>query len=252
MLIKRNESLAQEFISKYGNYGIESREEIKSYIAALQKYGKECAAKGIIPSLEEFEEIYPNNPFDFTKRLNDPLENEIIEALNGYTQEMLLLIRELSSNPNLNRLIDNQITKNNNSILILTDYMKSGLIFKILNEMNEPEKSRLLQLRESEEDIKKIEKLPSELRTLIMKSFYDDLSTDKDYFCIEHGLNSEEEFLVYLKATQNQQILELAADIRQDVSDDQTGFFTLVADAVDEMAHKALYKSIFIIPPDKD
>ena len=252
MLIKRNEALAQEFISKYGNYGIERHKDIKDYIDELQKYSKECTAKGVIPSLEEFEEIYPNNPFDFTKRLNDSLKNEIIEVLNGYTQEMLLLIKELSSNHNLNSLINDQIIKNNSSISILICDMESGLIFNTLNEMDEPEKSRLLQLRESEEDIKEIEKLPPELRTLIMKSFYDDLSTDKDYFCIEHGLNSEEEFLVYLKATQNQQILELASDIRQDVSDDQTGFFTLVADAVDEMAHKALYKSIFIIPPYKN
>lgn len=252
MLIKRNEALAQEFISKYGNYGIERHKDINDYIDELQKYSKECSAKGIIPSLEEFKKGYFNNTLDFTKRLNDSLKNEIIEALNGYTQEMLLLIKKLSSNHNLNSLIDNQIIKNNSSISILICDMESGLIFNTLNEMDEPEKSRLLQLRESEEDIKEIEKIPSELRTLIMKSFYDDLSTDKDYFCIEHGLNNEEEFLGYLMATQNKQLLELASDIRQGASGNQTGPEMLVADFIDSVVNKVLHKSIFIIPPDKD
>lgn len=255
MLIKKNEAIAQEFISKYRNYGVQEMNSINDYFNAMEQYKKECRVKGTSPTLEEFEKIYPENPFDIKTKSKDPLEDEIKQVLSRYTQEMLVLIETMSSNFELNQLISNQIMGNNSSIRSMIDGMESGYIFENLNNMNEFEKSRLLQLRESDEDIKsksyEILKLPSNIKSLIIKSFEDDLSSDKAYFCIEHDLNSEEEFLFYQKAITNQKILQIADDIKQ-MGQNDTGVVKIVSDHIDDMAYSSLHKSTIIIPPDLD
>lgn len=255
MLIKMNEAIAQEFISKYRNYGAQQTNPINDYFNAMEQYKKECRVKGTSPTLEEFEKIYPGNPFDIKTKTKDPLEDEIKQVLSRYTQEMLVLMETMSSNFKLNRLILNQIMGNNSSIRSMIDGMESGYIFENLNNMSEFEKSRLLQLRESDEDIKsksyEILKLPSNIKSLIIKSFEDDLSSDKAYFCIEHDLNSEEEFLFYQKAITNQKILETADDIKQ-MGQNDTGVVKIASDHIDDMAYSSLHKSTIIIPPDSD
>lgn len=255
MLIKMNEAIAQEFISKYRNYGAQQTNSIDAYFNAMEQYKKECRVKGTSPTLEEFEKIYPGNPFDIKTKTKDPLEDEIKKVLSGYTQEMLVLIEKMSSNFLLNQLISNQIMKNNTSIELMINDMESGCIFADLNNMNEFEKFRLLQLRESDEDIKsksyEILKLPSNIKALIIKSFEDDLSSDKAYFCIEHDLNSEEEFLFYQKAITNQKILQIADDIKQ-MGQNDTGVVKIVSDHIDDMAYSSLHKSTIILPPDSD
>lgn len=255
MLIKMNEAIAQEFISKYRNYGAQQTNLINDYFNAMEQYKKECRVNGTSPTLEEFEKIYPGNPFDIKTKTKDPLEDEIKQVLSGYTQEMLVLIETMSSNYLLNQLISNQIMENNSSIRSMVDGMESGYIFEDLNNMNEFAKTRLLQLRESDEYIKskeyKILRLPSNIKSLIIKSFEDDLSSDKAYFCIEHDLNSEEEFLFYQKAITNQKILEIADDIKQ-MGQNDTGVVKIVSDHIDDMAYSSLHKSTIIIPPDSD
>lgn len=221
----------------------------------MEQYKKECRVNGTSPTLEEFEKIYPGNPFDIKTKTKDPLEDEIKQVLSGYTQEMLVLIETMSSNYLLNQLISNQIMENNSSIRSMVDGMESGYIFEDLNNMNEFAKTRLLQLRESDEYIKskeyKILRLPSNIKSLIIKSFEDDLSSDKAYFCIEHDLNSKEEFLFYQKAITNQKILEIADDIKQ-MGQNDTGVVKIVSDHIDDMAYSSLHKSTIIIPPDSD
>lgn len=78
------------------------------------------------------------------------LEDEIKQVLSGYTQEMLVLIETMSSNYLFNRLISDQIMKNNSSIKSMVEGMESGSIFEDLNNMSKFEKIILLQLRESE------------------------------------------------------------------------------------------------------
>lgn len=251
MLIKMNEAIAQEFISKYRNYGREEVESLNHYFEAMEQYKKECRIKGISPTLEEFQKIYPVNPLDNKIKSQDGLEDEIKQILSGYTQEMLVLIEKISSNSLLNVLISDRIMKNNISIKILIDDMESGYIFEKLNNMDEFEKYRLLELRENDEDIKsksyKILKIPSEIKSLIAKSFNDNLSSDKAYFCMEHDLKSEEEFLFYQKAINNQKMLQIGDNIKQISKSDTTGVVEMVAGQVDGMVYDSLYKSTVII-----
>lgn len=91
-------------------------------------------------------------------------------------------------------------------------------------------------------------KLPSNIKSLIIKSFEDYLSSDKAYFCIEHDLNSKEEFLLYQKVITNQKILQIADDIKQ-MGQNDTGVVKIVSDHIDDMAYSSLHKSTIIIPP---
>lgn len=77
MLIKMNEAIAQDFISKYRNYGVQQMNPINNYFNAMEQYKKECRIKGTDPTLEEFQEIYPENPFDIKTKTKDPLEDEL-------------------------------------------------------------------------------------------------------------------------------------------------------------------------------
>ena len=85
-----NETLAQEFISKYRNYGEKETRSINTYFNSLQKYKEECRAKGTSVTLGKFEKIYSENTFDIKTKLKNPLEDEIKQVLNDYTQEILV------------------------------------------------------------------------------------------------------------------------------------------------------------------
>ena len=94
-------------------------------------------------------------------------------------------------------------------------------------------------------------KLPSNIKSLITKSFDDYLSSDKAYFYIKHDLNSEEEFLFYQKTITNQKILEIADDIKQ-MGQNDTGVVKIVSDHIDDMAYSSLFKSVTILPTDSN
>lgn len=211
MLIKHNnEEVFNKFIEEYKDFGKEYEEEISKYEKEKDYLQKDKNIKDL--SQDDFYATI----LAATKLtlIYDGLKKRIDSVLSQFTQEMLIRIvaESISVNKILAEVCHAKLIENSVSIDHLNNYYKSGRIFGYLNEISEEQKNRLLELRETNEDIDlglsvKIFSLSEELKKLIRKSLTSDLREELEEFLKENNITNLTDFEIHKIVTENEKIM---------------------------------------------
>lgn len=234
MLIKQNEKLVDLFINEFASYG--------SNIAKVEKYYSsklETINQKIKLGEGQYNETYVNELFDsyFTthrealervKEQNKEKEELLRKTVKNFTQDMLVAICKKSDNKFLNEVLLDEIRENNARIEFLNGVaLESGLIFELVEGMDEEELERTMMLRENSEELRIDDRVLSSLDNRILGYVQKvkaggNLQDEKQKYCNENGIKSELEFQFNKNRIRNEYLLKEASEI-QELFNDLTG-----------------------------
>lgn len=204
-----------EFLEKYKDYG-------KEYKKELEQLSNRC-----INMTQQNNEIFAKRLSEEIEALSNRLQEEekqVRESMKDFSQEELSIIYNSTDNNELKELVIKQVQKNNSRINMFNEYVKNGYIFTYLEEMPNPDEQRkkILKLRETDIDLKigdeEILKLSPKVRQYVYKSAQGDLSKEKEEFCREKNIKSEEEFIFYVNNAMYKGLRVLSTDIQEMVN----------------------------------
>lgn len=249
MVIKQNEKLVDLFINEFASYGSNIAELEKLYSSKLETINQKVKlGEG------HYDVTYVNELLDsyFTthqealeqvKEQNKEQEELLRKTVKNFTQEMLVAIYKRSNNKFLNEVLLDEIKENNTRIEFLNGVaMESGLIFELVEGMDEEELERTMILRENIEELKINDIVLSSLDNRILGYLQKvkaggNLQDEKQKYCKENGIKSELEFQFNKNRIRNEYLLKEASEI-QKLFNDLTGTKSdsFVESAYDQMS----------------
>lgn len=217
MKIEDKELIIKEFLNKYKDYEDDTSFMIKQYNELIKK----CKDEKRQPSEFEFKKI---------KLETEKREKEIINDmeyikfnLRKFSQEMLVLMHNMSNNESINRLIEGMIMENNVTIESINSYCESGVIFEKLEDMSNEQINKLLSLRENNNRLlfnnKEVINFSLNARNILKQKLNGNLDEAKRKFCEDHNLSSELEFQFYKNNYRNKEIIKIATAIQEVMND---------------------------------
>lgn len=261
-MIKRNEQFANVIINEYKDYGqalmeVENKYNLGKYIKQVRE---EIDKNGYKPEDVDFmgmiDELEKKG--DSKKKLEEEKlkgeKEKLRTILKGFTQEMLILIFNGSTNKKFKKEILEQIKKNDRDIEYLNNLAtKSGSIFNELESMSKEELSRLILLRETKEEVNfdnlVLQHLNLDVAKLILKVMNgQSLDEDKTDFCRKHDLANEMEFQIYKDSILNQNFLDIATDLQKDFNN----FLNIENDEIINYAYNNMAGITYMVDDNED